>query len=56
MSRLIKLEKFSLITDTNGITNVSVQHIESMKSLRPNQVKISKSTKAKFFKFLYSQG
>lgn len=47
MSGLNKLEKFKLRTNTDGLTDVSVKHIEIMKSLRPNQVKIFGSKKAK---------
>lgn len=45
MSRLEKLEKFELLTNTDGITDASVRHIESMKSLK--QVAIRKSNNAK---------
>lgn len=48
MSRLDKLEKLELFTNTDGLTDASVRHIERMKSLKPNQVKITKSKNANF--------
>lgn len=44
MSRLDKLEKFRLYTDTNGITDTSIRHIEGMKSLKKVKIRKSKNT------------
>lgn len=47
MSRLDKLEIFELLTDTDGITDTSVRHIEGMKSLK--QVKIGQLFSKSYF-------
>lgn len=46
MSRLENLEKFVLDTNTDGITDVSVRYIESLKSLKLVKIKKSKNVKS----------
>lgn len=44
MSRLKKLQKFTLLTNTERLTDISVKHIEDMPSLK--DVRITKSVNA----------